>query len=156
MKLNKRLSVGKKSKKNVEMARAQVYERDLHTCIVAGSIMAWRFPCSGPLTIQHAYKRGVGSSAQYDGLDCLRAMCWLHNGLAESDAKFAAYCVKMGWAAPRWVHDRGLTKLLPVWYADGWHLLQDGERVRISQKTADDCHAEIYGKERNDLGQSRR
>jgi hypothetical protein len=150
------MAIGKKSKNQVEKVRPVVYDRDLHRCVVEDSVMSWRFPCGGGLTIQHAFRRGLGSSAMFDDADCLRTMCAIHNQLAESSAPFASYCVKMGWSAPRWVHERGYTRILPVWYPDGWHLLQNSERIRISQKTADDCREEIYGKEENDLGQSRR
>lgn len=150
------MSVGKKSRSQVNRIRNEVYLRDKHECVVAGSAIGYLKPCVGELTIQHAFTRGMGSSARYDDIDCLRTMCAYHNGIIESDALFAKHARNHGWAAPRWVHDRGYSRVLPVWYSDGWYLLQDGQRIEISHEKAVECYLDIYGKEENDLGQSRR
>lgn len=139
------MSIGTKSKKSVKAVRTIVMERDGNECIVRGSGWDIRYPCQGILTIQHAVGRGMGGSNRYDKAPYLRAMCWLHNGLAESNADFAQACRDNGWAIPRWAVESTPIELLPVKYPDGWCLLQGENRVNIDEDTAKELQAEIYG-----------
>lgn len=133
------MPVGKTSKAQVAKIRQQVFERDDHRCIVSGSNWGLAVPCAGDLTIQHAVTRGMGGSALYDGADFLRAMCSIHNGLDTSSADFRAECLRKGWSVPRWLADTQGIKNIPVWYADGWFLLQDGLKISITETEAIDA-----------------
>jgi hypothetical protein len=137
------MPVGKQSRKQVNAVRDKVFARDNHTCIVAETVWSGVYPCGGQLTIQHAVARGMGGSARYDGIDYLRTMCLLHNGLDTSNAIFHDVCLKLGWTVPRWLADTEGIRVIPVFYQDGWHLLQNGERIRISDKTAGTIHADL-------------
>jgi hypothetical protein len=138
------MSVGKKSKAQVNKVRSELFQRDNETCVVQGSEWAIAYPCFGDLTVQHGVGRGMGSSAKYDGIDFLRTMCAGHNGMETSHPFFAAACHRNGWSIERWVADRYGAKSIPVLYHDGWHLLQNGSRLPISEATAnaiwDDLH----------------
>jgi hypothetical protein len=148
LKKTSKRSIGKRSKAATNNVREQVFSRDLNTCIVSGSRWAWLYPCGGELTIQHAVKRGMGGSALYDDPDYLRAMCAVHNFLdGGGNADFREACLRNGWSAHRWVADRFGAKVIPVWYQDGWHLLQNGGRVKISDNTADLIWSDIYEQE---------
>ncbi len=139
------MAIGKQSKANMAKVRQEVYARDFETCIVSSSTWAMLHPCFGGMTLQHSVKRGMGSSAKWDGADFLRVMCAGHNALAESDAAFAKACIRSGWAVPRWVAETTPINRVPVLYADGWHLLDGGKRFAISDNTAIDLQLEIYG-----------
>ncbi len=130
------MPVGKVSRKQVDAVRGQVFERDGHVCIVAGTVWERVYRCGGQLTVQHSVARGMGGSARYDGIDYLRTMCAVHNGLDTSDATFHSVCLGLGWTVPRWLADTEGIRTIPVSYVDGWHLLQNGERVWISETTA--------------------
>lgn len=145
------MAVGKKSKQSVDKIRKAVFERDNEECVARGVS-----PCFGGLTVQHIYSRGMGSSNAYDSIDCLVTMCAYHNQLAEQDPTFARLCQEFGWSAPRWVHDRRYSWGLPTFFTDGWYLLQDGKRIPVTHDVAQATINDIYGKEDNDLGQSRR
>lgn len=149
------MSIGKKSKAQVDKVRELVFQRDNNRCIVTGSRWAWIIPCGGELTIQHAVARGMGSSAKYDEPKHLRAMCAIHNQVETSNADFAEACERMGWSVRRWVADQAKIEVAPVWYVDGWHLLKENDRVLISPEEAQALSDELYGKEKNhDMGQS--
>jgi hypothetical protein len=137
------MKIGKQSRKQVDAVRQEVFTRDNETCIVAGTVWEGVYPCGGSLTIQHSVARGMGGSAQYDGIDYLRAMCAVHNGLDTANAAFHNACIALGWTVPRWLADTEGIRVVPVFYRDGWHLLQNGERIRISDKTAGMIHADL-------------
>lgn len=149
------MSLGKKSKKQVDAVRQLVFDRDKRRCIVTGSMWSRLIPCGGNLTIQHAVARGMGSSAKYDEPVFLRTMCAVHNQMETSNALFAQACKRMGWSVSRWVADQANIEKVPVWYEDGWHLLKENERFPISPKQADANRDDIYGKANvDDMGQS--
>ena len=125
------MSIGRRSRKQVDAVREAVFERDGQRCVAYGF-----GECAGVLTVQHSVARGMGGSAKYDGIDFLRAMCAHHNTLDTADAAFHERCVKRGWSVPRWLADSQGIQVIPVLYSDGWHLLQNGERIRISDDTA--------------------
>ena len=130
-------TIGQRSRANLAQVRERVYDRDGHTCIVAGSRWEWLYPCGGELSLQHSVPRGMGGSAKYDDVDFLRTMCVVHNVMETSNAQFAQACQRNGWSVRRGIADQFGIKVIPVWYADGWHLLQGGERIRISKNTAE-------------------
>ena len=130
------MSLGKQSRAQVNAVRQRVFSRDLNTCIVWGTEWFLAYPCAGALTIQHSVTRGMGGSAKYDGIDFLRTMCAHHNTLETANALFKDVCLENGWSVPRWLADTEGIRVIPVRYQDGWHLLQDGERVPISEDTA--------------------
>lgn len=145
------MKIGQRSKAQVNKVRKQVYDRDNGICVVTGSLWSRLEPCQGDITIQHAVTRGMGSSAKWDGADYLRTMCWYHNFLDTHSEEFRKACKRNGWSVPRWVGEQHEIKLVPVRYFDGWHLLQDGERIRISDRTAADLLAEMYPDEADDI-----
>ena len=145
------MKIGKRSKAQVNKVRKLVFERDRHLCVVHGSLWQRLEPCWGDLTVQHAVARGMGGSAKWDGIDYLRAMCSHHNTLDTASSEFRKACIRNGWSMPRWLAEQNYpAKLLPVRYSDGWHLLQDGERIRISDATAVRIMSDIYGDEVED------
>jgi hypothetical protein len=87
----------------------------------------------------------MGGSALGDTPEGLICMCVGHNVLQTADAIFAKRCMDLGWSVPRWVADQYRLSQIPVYYADGWHLLADVERVRISSQTAEAIMEEVYG-----------
>jgi hypothetical protein len=87
----------------------------------------------------------MGSSAKYDGVDYLRAMCSFHNGLEMSRADFREACFRMGWSVRDWLADLEGIQTIPVWYEDGWHLLQNGIRVPISDNVAEQLWVDLEG-----------
>lgn len=137
------MRIGKQSRTQVAKIREQVFERDNHQCVVSGSMSSLEWPCAGGLTIQHAVGRGMGGSAAVDGIDYLRAMCAYHNQLDTSSADFHRACLRNGWSVTRWMAQRKGILVIPVKYPDGWHLLQHGERIRISEKTAETIQEEL-------------
>lgn len=141
------MSIGKTSKKQVDNVRQLVFERDNHTCIVAGTIWETLTPCGGRLTIQHAVTRGMGGSAKWDKPEFLRSMCSVHNGLETSSAEFRKACERNGWSLPRWAAEQHPIGRVPVRYPDGWQLLGAGSRWPISENTAISLLEEIYGEE---------
>lgn len=79
----------------------------------------------------------MGGSAEFDGIDYLRAMCAGHNGMETHHPDFALACRRNGWSVNRDMAKQFGIKVIPVWYSDGWHLLQNGSRIRISEDTAE-------------------
>ena len=122
----------------------QLFERDDFTCIVSGTEWAYKHPCFGGPTVQHAVARGMGSSAKYDSIDLLRTMCAGHNALETSNAEFQEACDQYGWSAPRWVADKFGPRAIPVLFPDGWHLLSNGSRIPISDSTAKAITQDVY------------
>lgn len=151
------MSVGRKSKSQVNAIRRKVYDRDNERCVVIGSVWSMLIPCGGALTIQHRVSRGMGSSAKYDEAPYLLTMCAVHNQAQTSNALFAEACERQGWAVRRSTVSRARIENLPVWYQDGWHLLNGNERLAITPEQAVSYIQEVYGKAQNhDVGQSRR
>lgn len=142
----RRRTIGQQSKSQVEKNREAVYTRDNHECVVAGSLWARLHPCTGSLTLQHGTGKGMGGSAEFDGPQHLRAMCWGHNTLQPMNAAFAAECIWFGWALER--NRRGLdVARVPVRYPDGrdYLLTETFQRTPLSCDTADALRAEIHG-----------
>lgn len=141
------MSIGKKSRKQVEQIRQQVYERDDHQCVVRGSLWAMLVPCGGSLTIQHRVTRGMGSSAKYDALPFLLTMCSIHNGLEPASSEFRQFCERQGYSIPRWVVGQKPIGRVPVKYEDNWYLLSTTGKHAIPERLATDLFYEIYGEE---------
>lgn len=137
------MSVGKKSKAQLEKARRIIFTRDGNACIASGT---YGF-CGGDLTLQHRAPRGMGGSAKMDGAENLLTMCQIHNELERASADFHRFCVKLGWAMPRWAFDQGFADVIPVWYPGrGWFQLESDFRLAIcDDKTAKTIYAAIYG-----------
>jgi hypothetical protein len=136
------VSVGKKSRAQVEKARQGVYERDQGVC-VSKAIYG---PCDDSVTIQHRVGRGMGGSALFDAdPGYLLTMCATHNMLETADAEYHRLCKALGWSVPRWVPDRWSISEVPVFYWDGWHYLVGFDRVPTSEKLAQERLLEIYG-----------
>ena len=141
------MSIGKRSKAQVEKSRPIVYERDGRRCVVRGSIWATIQPCAGSLTLQHRVGKGAGGSALYDAPPFLVAMCMIHNGLAESSAEFANFCTRNGYSLRRSLAEQHPISRVPIRYPDGWQLLSGDGRFAISESTAAELMEEIYGEE---------
>jgi hypothetical protein len=137
------MSIGKKSKSQVTASRPIVYERDGRKCVAQGTL----WPCHGSITLQHRVGKGAGGSAQYDAPAFLVCMCGHHNSLAESSADFANFCVQNGYSLRRSLAEQHPIARVPIRYPDGWHLLSGNIRSEISESTAIDLMAEIYGEE---------
>lgn len=136
------LSVGKKSRSQVEKARKGVYERDQGVC-VSRAIYG---PCDDSVTIQHRVGRGMGGSAKFDTEPgFLLTMCGLHNMLETADADYHRLCQELGWSVPRWVPDQWSISEVPVYYWDGWHYLIGFDRVPTSDMVAKRKMKDIYG-----------
>lgn len=143
--MKRHTSIGKKSKNAVNRVREGIFIRDKNRCVIEGTPVGFNIPCVGELTIQHSVKRGMGGSAKYDLPVYLRAMCAHHNSLDASDASFNRLCVVNGWSVPRWVADQDMIASVPVRYGDGWHLLNEFERIRIPDRVAFSLIHAIYG-----------
>lgn len=141
------MSVGRKSKAQVEKVRQVVYDRDSHMCVVRETLWATLEPCGGGLSLQHRVGRGMGGSALYDSAPFLVAMCFLHNGLAESSAEFANFCTRNGFSLRRSLAEQHPIGRVPIRYPDGWQLLSGEGRFAISETTANELMEEIYGEE---------
>lgn len=137
------MSVGKRSKAQVDKVRKRVYDRD-GGCVCAGSSWAILWPCGGAWTIQHRVTRGMGGSAEFDTSEHLLTMCAIHNQLDASSMEFRAACIRQGWSIPRWVMKSFRPQDVPVWYLDGWHWLYEGERVLCPVRDAERRMGEIY------------
>lgn len=137
------MSVGKRSKAQVERVRKAVYDRD-GGCVCAGSSWAILWPCGGAWTIQHRVTRGMGGSAEFDTSEHLVTMCAIHNQLDAGSMEFREACIRQGWSVPRWVMRWFAPGDVPVWYQDGWHWLRDGVRVKCPQRDAERRMAEVY------------
>lgn len=138
----KTVSIGKKSRAQVEKARRGVYERDGGICISR----ALYGPCDDSVTIQHRVGRGMGGSALFDAdPGFLLTMCGRHNMLETANADYHALCQQFGWSVPRWVPDRWAISEVPVFYWDGWHYLVGFDRIQTSDKVANSRMKEIYG-----------
>ena len=143
------MSLGKKSKSQVERLREKVYKRDGYGCVACRVIFRFENAFRDDLTIQHRVSRGMGGSARYDtSMAFLISFCAGHNLAETAEAKFAQQCIDYGWAVPRWVVDRGWPiETVPVRYHDGWWMLDDVDRVPVTDKIARDRMLEIYGPE---------
>jgi hypothetical protein len=139
------MSIGKRSKSQVEKSRPIVYKRDRRECVVSGTFEAVRWPCAGGLTVQHRRGKGMGGSALGDDPEGLVSMCQFHNVLQTADHEFALVCTKFGWSVPRWAADQYKLSQIPVFYADGWHLLSGNSRFTIPESTAQAVMVEVYG-----------
>jgi hypothetical protein len=137
------MSLGKKSKSQVNKVRAYIFERDGQACIAAG---VFGF-CGGGLTIQHRVGRGMGSSAQYDTPAHLITMCATHNELQTASARFDKLCKSRGWSVPRWAVERVPVSDIPVSYPGrGWYLLhEDGSVEKITRVQAIPVLLALYG-----------
>jgi hypothetical protein len=135
------MSVGRRSKAQVNKVREIVYKRDGHVCVVAHT--AYGAQCSDELTIQHRVTRGMGSSARFDEPKHLLSMCGYHNFLDTADSVFRDFCVARGYSVKRWAAlDAGV---IPVHYSDGWFLLHGDGRVEVSNVEASRLMKEVYG-----------
>jgi hypothetical protein len=141
------MAIGKKSRAGMEKSRANVYRRDNEQCVVRGSIWQQLKPCGGHITLQHRVTRGMGSSAKWDSEPYLLTMCAVHNALEPASAEFRKFCERRGYSIPRWVAEQTPINRIPVAYVNGWFLLDGTERFGISEPTALDLMAEIYGDE---------
>jgi hypothetical protein len=139
------MSIGKKSKAQVEKSRPIVYARDGKRCVVWGSI--WESTCGGAMTLQHRVSRGMGGSALYDAPAFLTTMCAIHNAMAEAAPDFAEFCRLNGWTLRRNFAERHPISRVPIRYPDGWQLLSGDGRFAISENTARELMEEIYGEE---------
>jgi hypothetical protein len=137
------MSVGRKSKAQVDRVRKAVYDRD-GGCVCAGSSWAILWPCGGAWTIQHRVTRGMGGSAEFDTSEHLLTMCAVHNAMDAGSMEFREACIRQGWSIPRWVMRLYPPSMVPVWYQDGWHWLQNRQRVKCSLRDAEKRMAEIY------------
>ena len=137
------MTIGKRSKRQVEIARERIYERDSHRCIVFGQSASLVWPCNGGITIQHSVARGMGGSAQFDGPEYLRTMCSFHNTLDTANATFRAECLKNGWSIPRWLAISEGVRNVPVSYADGWFLLNGFDRVPLTDEQAENLREDL-------------
>ena len=135
------MSVGRRSKAQVNKVREIVYKRDGYVCVVAHT--AYGAQCSDELTIQHRVTRGMGSSARFDEPKHLLSMCGYHNFLDTADSVFRDFCVARGYSVKRWAAlDAGV---IPVHYSDGWFLLHGDGRVEVSNVEASRLMKEVYG-----------
>ena len=141
------MSIGKKSRKQVEAVRQAVYDRDDHRCVVYGSLWSMLVPCGGSLTIQHRVTRGMGSSAKYDEAPYLLTMCSIHNGLEPASAEFRAFCERQGYSVPRWAAEQTPISRIPVRYEDSWFLLANSGKYAVPEPVAIDLMTELYGEE---------
>lgn len=137
------MSIGKKSKAQVDKVRQLIFERDGGDCIAA---KVFGF-CGGGLTVQHRVGRGMGGSAQYDTPAHLVTMCATHNELQTANATFAEICKSRGWSVPRWAVDRVPVSDIPVYYPGrGWYLLAaDGSVRKITRVQAVPVMLALYG-----------
>jgi hypothetical protein len=139
------MSIGKKSKAQVEKSRPIVYARDGKRCVAYGSL--WAYSCGGAMTLQHRVGRGAGGSALYDAPAFLVTFCAAHNSRAESDPVFAEFCRLNGWSLRRSYAEQHPISRVPIRYPDGWQLLSGEGRFAISETTARELMEEIYGEE---------
>jgi len=139
------VTVGKKSKANLDKVRRLIFTRDDHRCVAQG---VFGF-CGGDLTLQHRATRGMGGSARMDDPQNLVTMCLTHNELDQASADFHRLCVKLGWSMPRWAFEQGFADVIPVWYSGrGWFLLEPDFRVALcEERQAKTVFAAIYGAE---------
>lgn len=140
------MSIGRRSAANMQRWRKAVYRRDNEVC-VACAVMWGPNAMSSQLTLQHRVGRGMGGSARFDETPAgLITFCAGHNLAETAEAKFARYCLEMGWSVPRWAFDNGWSlDIVPVRYFDGWFLLEGTERVPMDDKLAAERMLEIYG-----------
>ena len=139
------MSIGKKSRKQVEAIRQTVYERDEHICVVHNSLWSMLVPCGGSLTIQHRVTRGMGGSAKYDEAPYLVTMCAIHNALEPASSEFRAFCERQGYSIRRGFEGQNPISRFPIKYPEAWYLLSGTTRHRIPEPVAYDLLNEIYG-----------
>jgi hypothetical protein len=137
------MSVGKRSAAEVNRNRKRIYSRD-GQCVVQGTDVSFKFPCSGEITIQHRVTRGMGSSNLFDEPNGLIAFCYEHNTLEPRSSEFRAICEKYGWSVKRGYATRVGLSFIPVMYDDGWCLLEGFSRRRISDEEAESFWRIVY------------
>ncbi len=137
------MTIGKRSKANVDKVRRKVFDRD-GGCVVQGTAISLLFPCMGVWTIQHRVNRQMGGSAEVDGMAFLITMCARHNQLDASHAQFREMCMRNGWSVPRWVLNSKLINEVPVKYIDGWYTLGEGYREAIDAVKAERIIGALY------------
>lgn len=137
------MAIGKQSRSQVAKVRKVVFERDNATCVLAHTELFGS--CTDELTIQHRVARGMGSSRLFDAPNYLLSMCAYHNWLDVADADFHLYCINQGYSIPRWVLNTNQINRIPVWYPDGWHILDGVKRLWIAESVAQDFMNDIYG-----------
>jgi hypothetical protein len=139
------VSVGKRSKRQLDKVRQLVFDRDGNNCLAAGQ---YGF-CGGGLTLQHRVGRGMGGSAQYDTPAHLITFCAIHNELQTASATFATLCQSRGWSIPRWAVERVAITVIPVHYPlAGWHLLfEDGTLELVPAMEANAMLLALYGQD---------
>jgi hypothetical protein len=142
------MAVGKKANRVLDKLRPLIFERD-GGCVVAGSLWDLLERCSGDLTLQHRAPRGMGgNSDDFNAPENLLAMCLNHNRLERDSVPFRDFCRRSGYAMPRWViegHNGLDAGMVPVRFADGWHMVEGLDRREISEATALAFMASLYG-----------
>lgn len=91
-------------------------------CVVCGT--------NQNITIQHRMNRGMGGSKLLDGPENLIMMCWTHNSLLETDAKFAQLGRANGWKLHK--NRTRSANTVPVWFPKDrawYYLLANGTKV---------------------------
>lgn len=137
------MSIGRRSKRQVQKVRDDVFKRDAHQCVATLTVHG--SSCAGELTVQHRVSRGMGSSGRFDAPNYLLGMCAYHNYLDAADSVFRKTCLEYGWSVPRWVANREMMSRVPVYYGDAWYLLDAFYRFEISESAALDLMSEVYG-----------
>lgn len=141
------MSIGKRSRRDVNKIRKIVFARDNETCVVRGSDWGIISPCDDTLTIQHRVTRGMGSSNLFDTPRDLVTMCATHNSLEPVSADFRSYCEASGWSVRRsYASQWGLNRI-PVRYGQEWFLLDGNERFRITKSVAKELMEDLYGED---------
>lgn len=139
------MSVGRRSRNDVNRVRRLIFTRDYHTCVVRDTEWGIISPCSDILTVQHRVTRGMGSSNLHDTPRDLVTFCALHNYLETSHADFHTYCVRSGWSVRRSVAALWPLNRIPVRYGRSWFLLDGDGRFEITEEVANDLMEEMYG-----------
>ena len=138
------MSIGKRSKAQVNKSRPIVFERDGEQCIFVGTIWQRLHPCGMGYGVQHRRGKGMGGSNKADTPDALLTCCNVHNGLIEASSECRAFAERSGIAVRRSVADQWAMSRIPVRYADGWHLLSGDSRFPIPDSAAEAIISEMY------------
>lgn len=138
------MSVGRRSKAQVNKSRPIVFDRDDERCIFAGTIWQVLNPCGMGYGVQHRRGKGMGGSNKADTPDALLTCCNVHNGLIESSSECKAFAERSGISVRRSIADQWPMSQIPVKYADGWHLLSGDLRFPISDSTAEAIMSDLY------------
>lgn len=138
------MSVGKRSKRDVNKNRKTVFKRDNYTCVVTGSEYEYTWGCYGIPTIQHRVTRGMGGSNAHDEPRDLVTMCAYHNQLETMSATFRRVCELSGWSVRRSMASQWPLNRVPVLYGSDWFLLDGDARFLIPEEVAVELIEEMY------------